>query len=152
MAYATYTDLIDQMDEATLIQLADDNADGQADPGVVDAAIAQADAEINARVGGRYAVPLSPVPALAVRFSAMLAAANLYIHRGVDVPDSLAAAVADARSLMNRIGDGKASWGESVQPAADRTALDVRSGSQPRVFDRVKMKPTFITPRYCFQE
>jgi len=140
MAYATYADLTRKHDEQYLIQLSDDNADGVADTAVIDEAIAQADAEINARVSSRYAVPLTPTPALATSLSAVLAIGNLYARRGMDRPETVKDDVKAATGLLNRIGEGKATWGDATEPEADTATLDVRMTSQTRVFDRAGMQ------------
>lgn len=66
MPYATVTDLQDRLGEARLTQLTD-----LADPplGLVDVAVAQkalddAQAEIDAYLMGRYALPMDPAPAV----------------------------------------------------------------------------------------
>jgi len=138
--YSTYADLIKKHDEQYLIQLSDDNNDGVADTSVIDEAIAQADAEINARVANRYAVPLNPVPALATSLSAVLAIGNIYAHRGMDRPETVKEDVKAAIALLNRIGEGKSTWGDATEPEADISTLDVRMTSKPRVFDRGSLK------------
>jgi len=138
--YSSYADLIKKHDEQYLIQLSDDNGDGIADAAVIDEAIAQADAEINARVSRRYAVPMNPVPKLAASLSATLAVGMLYSHRGMDKPQTVTDDVSAAIKLLDRIGDGKAGWGEAIAPVADKTTLDVRMHSQARTFNRTSMK------------
>jgi len=138
--YSSYADLIKAHDEQYLIQLSDDNSDGIADTAVIDQAIAKADAEINARISNRYTVPMNPVPALATSLSATIAVGILYSHRGMDKPQTVTDDVAAAIKLLDRIGDGKAGWGESIAPIADTTTLDVRMQSQTRVFNRNNMK------------
>ncbi len=140
MAYANYQDLIAAFDEQLIIQMSDDNGDGIADANVIDQAIRAADAEIDARIGNRYAVPLNPAPRLAASISAALAVAGLYTRRGVDKPQSVIEAERAARDLLNRIAAGTAGWGEAVTPPPDETSLDVRSSSQARVFGRGRMK------------
>lgn len=140
MPYSTYADLIKVHDEQYLIQLSDDDDDGVADADVIDQAIAKADAEINARVSNRYAVPMNPVPALATSLSATLAVSNLYSHRGMDKPETVKDDAAAAIKLLDRIGEGKATWGEATEPEADTASLDVRMTSKTRVFDRDSMK------------
>ena len=88
----------------------------------------------------RYTVPLNPVPALAVSLSAILAIGNLYSHRGTPKPETVKDDVKSAITLLDRIGTGKATWGESTPLAADTTTLDVRISSQPRTFDRTTMR------------
>ena len=138
--YSTYADLIKVHDEQYLIQLSDDNGDGIADTAVIDEAIAQADAEINARIANRYAVPMNPVPTLATSLSAKLAVGFLYGHRGTDRPDTVKEDVAATIKLLDRIGEGKAGWGEAILPEPDTTTLDVRMTSQTRTFNRTGLK------------
>lgn len=138
--YSTYADLIKAHDEQYLIQLSDDNNDGIADTAIIDEAIAKADAEINARISNRYAVPMNPIPALATQLSITLAISNLYSHRGMDKPDTVKDDAAAAIKLLDRIGDGRATWGEATEPAADTATLDVRMTSQTRVFNRNNMR------------
>lgn len=140
MSYSTYADLIDAHDEQYLIQLSDDNNDNIADANVIAKAIASADADINARISGRYAVPLQPVPALATSLSAKLAVGYLYSRRGMDRPDTVKDDVKAALALLDRIGNGSATWGEASAPTADSSTLDVRMTSQPRIFDRQSTK------------
>jgi len=138
--YSVYADLINAHDEQFLIQLSDDNADGVADTLVIDQAIAKADAEINARVSKRYTVPMNPVPGLATSLSATLAVGFLYSRRGMNKPDSVKEDVAAAIKLLDRIGEGKATWGDASEPVADNNTVDVRITSQTRVFSRNSMK------------
>ncbi|RMF15194.1 MAG: DUF1320 domain-containing protein [Alphaproteobacteria bacterium] len=139
MAYASYQDLIEAFDEQLIIQMSDDNGDGVADAAVIDQAIASADAEIDASIGTRFAVPLNPVPRLAVRFSCALAVAWLYTRRGVDKPASVLDAERAARDMLKRIAAGQATWGEPVAAAPDTSELDVRTSSATRVFDRGRL-------------
>lgn len=140
MPYSAYADLVNAHDEQFLIQLSDDNADGLADALVIDQAIAKADGEINARVSKRYTVPMNPVPALATSLSAMLAIGILYSRRGMNKPDSVKEDVAAAIKLLDRIGEGKAAWGDATEPVADNNTVDVRMTSQTRVFSRTSMR------------
>lgn len=65
MPYATRQDMIDRFSEAELVQLTDKGevrADAIVDA-VLDKALADASAEIDGYLAGRYALPLDPVPA-----------------------------------------------------------------------------------------
>ncbi|GAB1388991.1 MAG: hypothetical protein AMXMBFR78_33850 [Rubrivivax sp.] len=66
MSYATVTDLQDRLGEARLLQLTDlqDPPLGLVDTAVAQKALDDADAEIDGYLVGRYALPLSPVPAI----------------------------------------------------------------------------------------
>jgi len=140
MRYATYADIILNHDERIIIELSDDNGDGIADVAVVNAVLAQADAEINARIATRYAIPMNPVPALATPLAASLAVGLLYARKSGDLPLSVKESMQSAKKLLDRIGEGKADWGEPIQPLTDTVHMDVRMQSQTRVFDRTKMR------------
>lgn len=140
MAYSTYADLIAAHDEQYLIQLADSDNNGIADPEKIAQAIEAADADINARVSSRYAVPLNPVPALARSHSAILAISFLYSRNGQDKPQSVIDDVKAVHKLLDRIGEGKATWGEATEPVADASTLDVRMSSQTRVMNRTSLR------------
>ncbi|MDQ6974103.1 MAG: DUF1320 family protein, partial [Mariprofundaceae bacterium] len=87
-----------------------------------------------------YAVPMSPVPALAKRLAANLAVGLLFARRSGDLPLSVKEQVQSAKRLLDRIGEGKADFGAAVLPVSDAIHLDVRITSQARIFDRTRMK------------
>jgi len=62
MSYCTQQDIETRIGAEDLARLADYDGDGDADPAVVSAAIADADALIDSYLGVRFAVPVSPVP------------------------------------------------------------------------------------------
>ncbi|MDQ7002657.1 MAG: DUF1320 domain-containing protein [Ghiorsea sp.] len=140
MPYATYADIINAHEETTIIELSDDNRDGIADVGVIDAVLGQADDEIHARIATRYAVPMNPIPALAKRLAVSLAIGLLFARRSGDLPLSVKEQVQSAKKLLDRIGEGKADFGATALPASDAVHLDVRMTSQVRIFSRTRMK------------
>ena len=82
MPYCTQADIQNfEVTEKELVQLTDDDNIGDVDQAMVTAAIAKADAEIDAFCQGSYTVPFSPVPAIVRGWSATLAAFNLYRNR-----------------------------------------------------------------------
>ena len=80
MPYSTKQNLIDRFDEAELIQLTDSACLGVIDDEVVNAAIADADAEINSYLTA-YDLPLAVVPVNFVRMSSDIARYYLYEDR-----------------------------------------------------------------------
>jgi len=62
MTYATQQGLVDRFGETELVQLSDRDGDRQADAEVVARALEDADAEIDAYLASRYALPLASVP------------------------------------------------------------------------------------------
>lgn len=102
MSYATLQDLIDRFDQDELDQVADAGA-GVADPARVALALGDADAEINAALIGRYALPMVPVPDILVRIASDLARESLYIDRPTEAVTERAAR---ARALLLQIAKG----------------------------------------------
>lgn len=83
MAYSTQTDLQNAAGGAErLVELADWDRDGVADPAAIADAITRADALIDSYAGKRFHVPFSPVPAIIVQHSATLARVMLARRRG----------------------------------------------------------------------
>lgn len=78
MAYATQADLSERFGEAELAQVADLIGNGEPDVTVIARALADADAEIDAALVGRYALPIAPVPVLLTRIACDLARESLY--------------------------------------------------------------------------
>lgn len=106
MPYATVTDLQDRLGEARLVQLTD-----LSDPplGVVETVVAQkalddAEAEIDGYLVGRYALPLSPVPAV-LRVHACTIAHYRLLGSAVDevTKDDYKA----VRQYLERVADGR---------------------------------------------
>jgi len=108
--FVTPQDLIDAFGEQELIDLTD-----RATPRTyaVDTAVAQracdrADAEVQAVLAGRYALPLATVPALLRYLAQDLARFFLYTRA---VPDDVKARYEAARTSMRDIGAGRAQLG-----------------------------------------
>lgn len=103
MTYATLPDLIARFTEAELAQVADTDGSGEIDPALIVRALADADAEIDAALVGRYALPMAPVPALLTRIACDLARESLY----ADAPTDLVKERAErSRSLLVQIAKG----------------------------------------------
>lgn len=138
MAYSELTDIIDQLDEDSLIQLTDDENLSAVNDGRVTKAIADADATINAYCQGRYLVPLSPVPDKIRQVSVDIAVYNLYSRRGDTAPDIRIERHKEAIRFLEQVNAGKVTLGAAT-PAPVNTADKVNIKSNARVFDRDKM-------------
>jgi phage gp36-like protein len=104
MAYATQADLIERFGEAELAQVADLIGNGEADATVIARALADADAEIDAALLGRYALPLATVPVLLTRIACDLARESLYAdHPTKEITDR----AERVRQLLKGIAAGK---------------------------------------------
>lgn len=123
MAYCTQSDILDVMDEDVLIQLTDDDDAGLVDSGIVDQAIAAADALIDSYCGTRYEVPFATVPELVKDFSVIIAIYKLYGRRK-GAPDDVRTRYNDAVRMLKDISKGLATLG------ADAPAEDSDSGPE----------------------
>lgn len=86
MTYATQQNMIDRFGEDELVQLTDRvaPATGAIVAAVMDKALTDADAEINSYLQARYAVPLSPAPAMLERVACDIARYQLYDDRATE--------------------------------------------------------------------
>lgn len=73
MAYATAADFIVAFGNAEYLRLTDRNVDATADPGVCEAALANASAMIDGYAMGIYAIPLLPVDSIVKQIALDLA-------------------------------------------------------------------------------
>lgn len=103
MAYATQADLVERFGEAELAQVADMIGAGEADATVIARALADADAEIDAALIGRYALPLATVPVLLTRIACDLARESLYADHPTEEITNRARRV---RELLKGIAQG----------------------------------------------
>jgi len=115
MTYATQADLETRFGAAEILQLADRDGDGSADSGVVAGALAEASAEIDAYLAGRYPLPLAPTPGVLVRLACDIARYRLYTDV---VPEAVRKRYEDARRLLEGIAAGRVSLGLPAPPAA----------------------------------
>jgi phage gp36-like protein len=134
MAYSTQDDIlsmIPQTELAALTSEAGEIPDGQ----TVAEAISRADAEIDAALGLRYAVPFSPVPERVKTLSVDLALYHLYSRRGV-APEVWRRKYQDALAFLKQVVGGQATLAGSSgdPPGASRDPADLNGPS--RVFSR----------------
>ncbi|MFH0792617.1 MAG: phage protein Gp36 family protein [bacterium] len=105
--YASLQELQSRLEPALLVDLADDDGDGQADDAVIAAALADADAEIDARLAPFYAVPLAAPSPLVVRLSADLALERLFERRRREIPPAEKIRFERARTLLGALSSGE---------------------------------------------
>lgn len=115
MAYAVLADLIARFGEIEIAQVADTDGLGEIDPALVDRALGDADAEIDAALVGRYALPMVPLPELLVRVACDLARESLYTDAPPEVVSDRARR---ARELLAAIAAGRMRF-DAASPAPD---------------------------------
>lgn len=140
MAYCTLDEIKKQLPEAVTASLTDDSLTGSIDAAVVGEAIADADAEIDAWVGGRYQVPFSPVPDVICKVSADIAIYNLFSRRDAELPEVRKDRYRNALKLLESIAKGTVSIGAAEQTAAQATGDLPRYTTPEPVFTTETLK------------
>lgn len=114
MPYCAKADIINlELTEKELIQLTDDPGLGEVATAMITAAIAKADAEIDAHCQSRYTVPFTTVPEIVKGWSATLSAFNLFRNR--QKPATIVDRYNKVMNWLQSVRDGKA----SITGAAD---------------------------------
>ena len=136
MAYCVLTDLYNHISMLDLIALTDDTGSAIIPNATVTAqAIADADAEIDAYLYGKYDTPLSPVPTIIQKMSADIAIYNMSGRRGLGMPEDRKARYDSAIGLLQSIQKGSASIGSSTPDTATDSGPIVSKTSSDRTFN-----------------
>ncbi|MCW5711268.1 DUF1320 domain-containing protein [Shinella sp.] len=104
MSYATLADLIARAGEQEIIEVADRDRDGTADPDVIAEALVHADNLVNGYVRAQYTLPFAVVPDL-VRTWAIAIARHRLHHQGP--PDYVIDDYKDAIACLKDVAAGK---------------------------------------------
>lgn len=133
MSYATLTDLTERFGDTELVQLTNRTIGGTTIvTAVVDRALADAGAEIDGYLVGRYRLPLPVVPRTLVGFACDIARYRLYDDRATE---QVTKRYDDAVKFLRLVADGRISLG----PASDQSSAPSAGGAQisaaARVFD-----------------
>ncbi len=138
MNYATKQNMIDRFAQSELIQLTDraQPPTGAIDDTVLNAALADANAEIDGYLMGVYQLPLPTVPANLVILACDIARYKLYDDRATE---QVTKRYDDAVKYLTRVGKGELSLGlDSSNQAAPESTAEITGGSE-RTFDRCKL-------------
>ena len=137
MAYCTQSDLITMIPLKELAELTADSGDTP-DSQVADEAIHRADAEIDAYLGMRYTLPLSPLPDQVKGLSIDMALYHLYSRRSV-VPTVRRQKYEAAISFLKLVAEGEAvveDVASDPPPESDQVLVGSEFASATRVFTR----------------
>lgn len=144
MSYTADADLLILMSPLTLTQLtSDDPLATEPDWAVVGAARAYADAQVDARLRQRYALPLSQIPPELRDWALTLVRRWLYERRldGGPLPEIVRDAAQEALRALDAIRDGKLSLAITSNgqetPVPDPGRLQVSAPT--RLFDRATL-------------
>jgi len=129
--YTSLEKLIDRFGADMLVQLTDraEISTGAIDTDVVDQALADTDALIDGYAAGRYAVPMSPVPALAATLALDIAIYKLHVF---DAGDKITDDYKAAMQVLRMVSEGKIKL-----PVAGAEAAGT-GGSGARITDRAR--------------
>jgi phage gp36-like protein len=134
--YCTKDDLEKRLEPRELVALADDDQDGIADEAVVNQAIADADAEIDAHVRARYQVPLATPTPLVRMLSAVIAINNLYARRRETVSEEHSRRYTRAVEILNLLAQGTLDLGDPADLVFEQQLPRSTTSSDDRLFSR----------------
>jgi phage gp36-like protein len=133
MPYCTSQDLIDRFGEQEVLELTDRNQTGVIDKAVLEQAIADADAEIDAYLAGRYKLPLGHVPAVLPRIACDLVRYYLYEDHSTEYVQKR---YDDATKFLRSVARGDVNLGLSAQGSEATPAGNAQMETGGRVWDR----------------
>lgn len=137
MTYATRQNFIDRFSAVELMQLTDRDNNGIEDPGVLDQALGDADAEINTYLAKRYALPLAVVPQVISRIACDITRYRLY---GQQSPQEVRTRYTDAVKVLQSLADGSVTLGLDPAPTGGGADPLPQAAGADRVFTRDTLK------------
>lgn len=113
MSYISAIDQKTLVPERIMIELTDDDTDGIADLGVIDAVIMEACEVVDGYLRGRYSLPFSNTPTIISSIAKQIARYKLYERRpeGFELPKPVRDGYTDALKMLVQIQDGKVTLG-----------------------------------------
>lgn len=138
MPYAVKQDMVDRFSETELIQLTDRAGDVNAiDDVVMNRALGDADAEIDAYLTPRYALPLATLPRVLTNAACDIARYRLYDDRATE---HVSKRFDDAIKLLKMISKGEISLGVDQNQASTPTVGGAQWTTNGRIFTPGSMK------------
>ena len=135
MAYCIQSDIEKRLTADILIEMTDDDAIGVVDTDNLDAAIADADEEIDAYLSIRYSLPFETVPLMVKRMSADLTVCMLYGRRDhLEIPKSWADRCDAHRRMLDRLARGELRLDVPEPPTDSDDGIAVSGSRDDRTF------------------
>ncbi len=139
MPYCTLDDIKKHIPEDVLVELTDDESLGSINTTRVDQAIADADSEIDAYCGVRYAIPFQTVPEIIRKISVDIAIYNLFSRSRLEPPELRKDRYHQAIDTLKGIAKGTVSIGIDPRPPAHSENTISISGND-KLFTREKLE------------
>ena len=133
--YATRDDMQARFGERELVSLTDRDRDGNIDDAALDAALAQATAEIDGYLGGRYPLPLARTPAVLTGYACDIARYRL-CSSGALTTDDIRDRYRDAVRFLEHVAAGRVTLGGMPGGSVATPARTVQFQGAPTVFGR----------------
>lgn len=139
MPYCTVADMLSRYGQQDMILLSwrEGAADGEINQPVIEQAIADATAEINGYIGGRYELPLSQVPDVLVRHCCDIAR---YLMSGDRTPETVQKRYDSVISYLVKVGKGDLSLGLSQGSPTEPSETIAMIQADGQVFNRNNSK------------
>lgn len=138
MPYATQADLVERFGETELIQISNRSLGATTiDAVVVASKLADADAEIDGYLQGRYQLPLVPVPAVLLRLACDISRYHLYDDR---VTEAVMQRYKDAIAYLVRVSKGEVQLGLGAGEAPPASSGGPEFATPGREFTRDSLR------------
>lgn len=131
MTYCTQDDLIDLFGRDEVVQLTDRDGDNDPDTAYLDQVLADTDAEMDAYLRVRYALPLSATP---VRLRAVACDIARYRLYPLAVPEAVRQRYEDSRMYLKDVAAGRAELDLATPPDPSADAASPAYDAPDRVF------------------
>lgn len=133
MTYVTSEEMVARFGEREMIQLTDrDNETGEVNLDVLNAALADAQAEVDGYISVRYATPLVTVPDVVKSITADIARYRLY---DTEVPETVEKRYEAALRFLRDVSARRASLDKDLNGEDAPVSNGIRISSRPRVFN-----------------
>lgn len=139
MAYATFSDIALEMDNAQLIRLTDDQGAGEADQDVVQSFLDSASEIIDGKIGMRYSLPIDPVPTIFRRWNIDIAVYLMLGRRTGGPDDHWKVRYDNATRDLDSVATGRMGLG-TEDPEEQGNKSPASFCASPRVFTRDTMR------------
>ncbi len=137
--YCTKADILNLLEEQSLVQLTDDEGTGLVNDARVDTAIADACGEIDGYLGARYPLPLGNTPPIIRKHAVDIAIYNLF-SRTLGAPEDRLARYKNAITFLTTVAKGSISLGLGDPDGTPKPSEAPRITSAASVYGRDNLK------------